>query len=251
MLFCFPPYRSSLNSYSLFIQRRETFQNQGNCHDFPDFIMVSGNNNEIILLWQFSRPEYWSGQPFPSPGDLPNPGIKPSSPSFQVDSLPTELSGKPSALDNGEKITLFCFPPYRRSLNSYCLFIQRRETFQGQGNCYDFPDFIMLSHVSNEIILLCKQYPKQKPFSKDERGEKNQFMKIHVIFHTYPNTLSTYFATGIRFSLIRTIFLPPSEIFSSYPARHAAMFPGPQMKLQQKQYPRTNMRLAYCRVVQS
>ena len=146
---------------------------------------------------------------------------------------------------------LFCFPPYRRSLNLYCLFIQRRETFQGQGNCYDFPDFIMLSHVSNEIILLCKQYPKQKPFSKDERGEKNQFMKIHVIFHTYPNTLSTYFATGIRFSLIRTIFLPPSEIFSSYPARHAAMFPGPQMKLQQKQYPRTNMRLAYCRVVQS
>ena len=32
---------------------------------------------------------------FPSPGDLPNPGIEPRSPSLQVDSLPTELSGKP------------------------------------------------------------------------------------------------------------------------------------------------------------
>ena len=44
---------------------------------------------------EFSRPEYWSGQPFPSPGDLPNPGIKPGSPTLQADSLPTELSGKP------------------------------------------------------------------------------------------------------------------------------------------------------------
>ena len=43
---------------------------------------------------EFSRPEYWSGQPFPSPGDLPNPGIKPGSLAFQADSSPTELSGK-------------------------------------------------------------------------------------------------------------------------------------------------------------
>ena len=43
----------------------------------------------------FSRPEHWSGQPFPSPGDLPNPGIKPRSPVLQVDALPNELPGKP------------------------------------------------------------------------------------------------------------------------------------------------------------
>ena len=41
---------------------------------------------------EFSRPEYWSGYPFPSPGDLPNPGIKPRSPALQANSLPTELS---------------------------------------------------------------------------------------------------------------------------------------------------------------
>ena len=43
----------------------------------------------------FSRPDYWSGQPFPSPGDLPNPGIEPRSPALQADSLPAEPPGKP------------------------------------------------------------------------------------------------------------------------------------------------------------
>ena len=43
----------------------------------------------------FSRRGCWSGLPFPSPGDLPDPGIKPGSPALQADSLPTELSGKP------------------------------------------------------------------------------------------------------------------------------------------------------------
>ena len=39
---------------------------------------------------EFSRQEYWSGLPFPSPGDLPDPGIKPRSPALQADSLPSE-----------------------------------------------------------------------------------------------------------------------------------------------------------------
>ena len=44
---------------------------------------------------KFSRPEYWSGYTFPSPGDLPNTGIKPRSPALHVDSLPAELQEKP------------------------------------------------------------------------------------------------------------------------------------------------------------
>ena len=40
---------------------------------------------------EWSRQESWSGQPFPSPGDRPNPEIKPGSPALQVDSLPAEL----------------------------------------------------------------------------------------------------------------------------------------------------------------
>ena len=42
-----------------------------------------------------SRPEYWSGLPFPSPGDLPDPGIKLGSPALQADSLHSEPPGKP------------------------------------------------------------------------------------------------------------------------------------------------------------
>ena len=44
---------------------------------------------------EFSRPDYWSGWPFPSPGDLPNPGIEPRSFALQVDSLPAESPWKP------------------------------------------------------------------------------------------------------------------------------------------------------------
>ena len=43
----------------------------------------------------FSRQEYWSGLPFPSPGDFPNPGIEPGSPALQTDTLPSEPPGKP------------------------------------------------------------------------------------------------------------------------------------------------------------
>ena len=47
------------------------------------------------LSMGFSRQEHWSGQPFPFPGDLPDPGIKLGSPALQADSLPSEPPGKP------------------------------------------------------------------------------------------------------------------------------------------------------------
>ena len=46
----------------------------------------------------FSRQEYWSGLPCPSPGDLLNPGIKPGSSALQADSLPSEPPGQPPDL---------------------------------------------------------------------------------------------------------------------------------------------------------
>ena len=51
--------------------------------------------HQAPLLMGFSRQEYWSGLPFPSPGDLPNPGIEPGSPALQVDTLSSEPPGKP------------------------------------------------------------------------------------------------------------------------------------------------------------
>ena len=46
------------------------------------------------LSMAFPRQEYWSGLPFPSPGDLPNPGIEPGSPTLQADDLLSEPPGK-------------------------------------------------------------------------------------------------------------------------------------------------------------
>ena len=52
-----------------------------------------------IQSMDFSRAEYWSGEPFPSPGDLPNPGIEPRSLALQEDSLPLSHQGSPRILE--------------------------------------------------------------------------------------------------------------------------------------------------------
>ena len=65
----------------------------------------SGSESCSVRVWlfatpwtiesmEFSRPEYWSGQPFLSPGNLPNPGMEPRAPRLQADSLPAESQGK-------------------------------------------------------------------------------------------------------------------------------------------------------------
>ena len=51
---------------------------------------------QALLSMGFPRQEYWSGLPFPSTGDLPNPRIKPRPPALKADSLPTELQGRSS-----------------------------------------------------------------------------------------------------------------------------------------------------------
>ena len=50
---------------------------------------------QAALSMGFSRQEYWSGLPFPSLGELPNPGIEPRSPTLQADALPSETPEKP------------------------------------------------------------------------------------------------------------------------------------------------------------
>ena len=59
---------------------------------------------------EFSRQEYWSGLPFRSPGDLPNPGMEPGSPALQADALPSEPPGKPHMEDQELVISPGGFP---------------------------------------------------------------------------------------------------------------------------------------------
>ena len=76
----------------------------------------------------FSRQEYWSGQPFPSPRDLPNPDIKPKSPALQADSLPAKPSEKPKNIGMGSLSLL---------------------------------QWIFLTQESNQGVLHCRQIPYQ------------------------------------------------------------------------------------------
>ena len=66
------------------------------------------------LSMRFSRQEYWNGLPFPSPGELPDPGIEPRPPALQADALPTELCGKPlvyiSSVQSLSCVRLFATP---------------------------------------------------------------------------------------------------------------------------------------------
>ena len=60
-----------------------------------DCLPFSVQCSQAPLCMGFSRGEYWSGLPFPSPGHLPNPGIKPGSPALHADSSPSKSPGKP------------------------------------------------------------------------------------------------------------------------------------------------------------
>ena len=72
--------------------------------------------HQAPLSMECSRPGYWSGLPFPSPGDLPNPEIEPRSPTLQADSLPSESPGKPKL----EKLTQMG-SQWRSALGHYAL----------------------------------------------------------------------------------------------------------------------------------
>ena len=61
----------------------------------PQSCPTLGDRMGYTESMEFSRPEYWSGQPFPSPGDLPSPGIEPRFPALHADSLTAEPQEKP------------------------------------------------------------------------------------------------------------------------------------------------------------
>ena len=66
--------------------------------------------HQVPLSMEFSRQEYWSGLPFASPGDLPDPGIKTGSPTMQADSLPSNRGGQTGqiSVENWLKLSQAC-----------------------------------------------------------------------------------------------------------------------------------------------
>ena len=102
-----------------------------------------------IQLMEFSRPEYW---PFPSPGDLPNPGIEPRSPALPMDSLPAELPGQPknTGMDSLSLLQgVFPIQELNRGL-LHCRRILYQLTYQGSPTlgdgttCLAVPEMLMV-----------------------------------------------------------------------------------------------------------
>ena len=75
----------------------------GCAQSFPTLWTHWGAHARLLCPWGFSRQEYWSGLLCPPPGDLPNPGIEPRSPTLQVDSLPTKPPRKPRLVEYIQK----------------------------------------------------------------------------------------------------------------------------------------------------
>ena len=121
------------------------------------------------LSMEFSRSEYYSGQPFPSPGHLPNPGIKPRSPALQVDSLYSESPGKPKNTGVGILALLQrVFLTQESNLGLlYCRWILYQLSYQGSPQyllysmCYVLSIqkiLCFVSHNMNYITILYFNY---------------------------------------------------------------------------------------------
>ena len=109
-----------------------------------------------LCPWGFSRQEDWSGLSCPSPGDLPNPGIKPGSPTLQADSLPTEPPGKPKNTGVGSLSLLQGIFPTQK-LNQgllHCRRILYQLSYQGSPHKEHVPPQI-LRFRRRQVLDMC------------------------------------------------------------------------------------------------
>ena len=102
------------------------------------------------LSKRFSRQEYWSGLPFPSPGDCPNPGIKPWSSALQADSLPAAPPGKPC---DQHIAWIKCYESYL-SLNVQLFSVRPKIPFPCEYPVFPHDIFISFIHLHWHLGML-------------------------------------------------------------------------------------------------
>ena len=127
-----------------------------------------------LLLMEFSRPEYWIGLLFPSPGVLPIPGIEPRSPTLQVDSLPAEPQGKSKNTGVGSLSLLHQIFPTQDSNRGL---LHCRWIFFTNWTIRDM-------QLSNIYSLIIKKHPYIHPFNYEL--EMTLFCLILSTFPTPP-----------------------------------------------------------------
>ena len=105
----------------------------------------------LLRPWGFSRQEYWSRLPCPPPGNLPNLGIEPRSPTLQADSLPSEPPGKPKNTGVGS-LSLLQGIFLTQELNLgllHCRWILYQLSYQGSPLCSQQHYSQQLKHGNN------------------------------------------------------------------------------------------------------
>ena len=126
------------------------------------FVIPWTTVRQALLTMEFSRQEYWNGLPFPSPGHLPNPGIKPGSPTLQADSLPSKPPGNPqNAAMEMLKSMFWCTSPGQDT---------------GMG-CHFLLQGIFPTQGSNPCLLLGRQIITEPP------GKLN--LTLHILYFLY------------------------------------------------------------------
>ena len=136
---------------------------------------------------EFSRPEHWSGQPFPSPGDLFNAGIEPRSPASQVDSLPAEPPGKPKNTAVGSLSLLQRIFPTRESNRSL---VHCRQILDQRTNIEPYPYTLTPTHSLKDTHILPKAYSQLLTHSHTRTPSHTHSYKhphTHAPSHTAPH----------------------------------------------------------------
>ena len=131
---------------------------------------------QASLSMRFSRQEYWSGWPCPPPGDLPNPGIEPRSPTLQVDSVPSEPPEKPKKTGVGS-LSLLQGIFLTQELNwglLHCTWILYQLSYQGSPYQYQFSSVQSLSRVP-----LCDPMNRSTP-SLPVHHQLPEFTQTHI-----------------------------------------------------------------------
>ena len=136
----------------------------------------------------FSRQEYWGGLPLPSPGDLPNPGIKPGSPALQIDALSSEPPGKPSlpcslatAMDLWEHLTqaepIRIFP-------GIAVLLQRSLGRESGNACWWWPLFLPYMFCLQKVVSTTSRDGKWTEWALMPKSPSSSYA------HSFPSSVS-------------------------------------------------------------
>ena len=201
-----------------------------------------------IHSMEFSRPEYWSERPFPSPGDLPKLGIEPRSPTLQEDSLPAEPQGKPKKAGVGSLSLLQQIFPTQESNWGllHWRWILYQLSYQGSPPCMlGSPQKHKAEEDSDKAALCPARVHPSNPRIWESSLTFPSFPPLNTITHILPLCLLWILSCPVLQSLFSLPFRPSlTLIFSLWgichllfdqhlhllpPALHPALHPASRL----------------------